>query len=96
MAIKTQETRTYTAHLLAELLAAPGLPQELHKAISEHLLNLYARVDILKPEHCRLLYPILAELAESAESDQRPAAETNGHIANQPGEEVLPILDDGL
>jgi len=89
MAASTQESRTYTAHLLAELLATPGLPEDLHQALSEHLLDLYHQVDILKPENCRRLYPLLIELVGS----DAPLAvnEEKGH-----SEEVLTEIDHDL
>ncbi|HKX28192.1 MAG TPA: hypothetical protein VJ302_10890 [Blastocatellia bacterium] len=62
--MSTSESNTYLAHLIAEMLAMPNLPADLRQALSEHLNKQLSTVNILKPEFCRRLYPILAELAE--------------------------------
>jgi len=60
----TPESRTFLAYLMSEMLALQNLPTDLHQAISNHLNNQLSLVNVLKPEYCRRLYPILLELAE--------------------------------
>jgi hypothetical protein len=60
------ESRAYLGHLMAEMLSLPNLPSDLHLAITTHLQQQFSHVNILKPEYCRRLYPITAELAELA------------------------------
>ncbi len=60
----TPENRAYLAHLMSEMLSLPNLPAELHAAISEYLNKHLTLVNLLKPENCKRLYPILAELIE--------------------------------
>lgn len=60
------ESRAYLGHLMAEMLSLPNLPSDLHHAITTHLQQQFSHVNILKPEYCRRLYPITAELAELA------------------------------
>jgi hypothetical protein len=62
--VSTSESNTYLAHLIAEMIAMPNLPSDLRQALTEHLNRQLSMVNILKPEYCRRLYPILAELAE--------------------------------
>jgi hypothetical protein len=74
----TPESRTYLAHLIAELLSLPNLPADLHQAVSSHLNQQFNLVNILKPEYCRRLYPILAELAEMNANSASLAQNVNG------------------
>src|SRR5262245_61684411 len=69
------ESHTYLAHLMSEMLALPNLPDELRTAISEYLNKQLSLVNLLKPEYCLRLYPILAELAELTHG-----SEPRGHI----------------
>ena len=94
MPAKTQETRTYTAHLLAELLATPDLPSDLHQAITDHLAHLYSRIDIRNPEYCRRLYPILVELAELSECSEH--SQVTDQLLTHSGNEVLTEITDDL
>jgi hypothetical protein len=64
--MSTSESNTYLAHLLAEMLALPHLPSDLHQALSDHLNKQLSLVNLLKPEFCRRLYPILAEMASQS------------------------------
>ena len=60
----TPEERTYLAHLMSEMLAMENLPSDLRDALSAHLNKQLSPINLLKPEYCRRLYPILAELAD--------------------------------
>jgi hypothetical protein len=62
--MSTSESNTYLAELIAEMLAMHCLPVDLRHALTEHLNKQFSMVNLLKPEYCRRLYPILAELAE--------------------------------
>jgi hypothetical protein len=68
--MSTSESNTYLAHLLAEMLGLTHLPSDLHQALSDHLNKQLNQVNILKPEYCRRLYPILAELAAESTSHE--------------------------
>ncbi|HKQ76619.1 MAG TPA: hypothetical protein VJ810_23190 [Blastocatellia bacterium] len=70
------ESRARLGYLLSEMLSLPNLPVDLNRMISDHLQKQLSLVNILKPEYCLRLYPVLAELAElsALESDNQPAA----------------------
>jgi hypothetical protein len=74
------ESRARLGYLLSEMLSLPNLPADLNRMISDHLQKQLSLVNILKPEYCLRLYPVLAELAElsamEAES-QAPAEEAS-------------------
>jgi hypothetical protein len=61
------ETRTYLAHLISEMLSIQDLPTDLREALTSHLHSQFNQVNLLKPEYCRRLYPILLELSELEE-----------------------------
>jgi len=71
------ESRARLGYLLSEMLSLPNLPADLNRMISDHLQKQLSLVNILKPEYCLRLYPVLAELAElsAMEADSQPAAE---------------------
>ena len=80
------ESRARLGYLLSEMLSLPNLPADLNRMISDHLQKQLSLVNILKPEYCLRLYPVLAELAElSAMEDesQAPADEpiSSGQIS---------------
>ena len=76
--MSTPESHTYLAHLMSEMLAMPNLPDDLRKAITEHLNQQLSLVNVLKPEYCRRLYPILAELA-----DLTNGSEASDHVTSK-------------
>ena len=51
-------------YLISEMLSLPTLPADLHSAISSHLQQQLNQINILKPEYCLRLYPVLAELSQ--------------------------------
>jgi hypothetical protein len=63
--MSASESNIYLAELIAEMLAMHSLPADLRQALNAHLSKQFSLVNILKPEYCRRLYPILVELAES-------------------------------
>jgi hypothetical protein len=68
------ESRARLGYLLSEMLSLPHLPEDLHQAVTAHLQQQLAFVNLLKPEYCLRLYPVLAELAElEAKSAEAPA-----------------------
>ena len=72
------ESRARLGYLLSEMLTLPNLPADLNRMISDHLQKQLSLVNILKPEYCLRLYPVLAELAELSALDadtQAPAEE---------------------
>lgn len=69
------ETRTYLAHLISEMLSIEDLPTDLRQALTNHLHNQLNQVNLLKPEYCRRLYPILLELSDLEEPLGNPLAE---------------------
>lgn len=72
--ITLPESRARLGYLLSEMLSLPNLPADLNQVISDHLLKQISLVNILKPEYCVRLYPILAELADlSAKADEKSA-----------------------
>ncbi len=74
------ESRARLGYLLSEMLSLPNLPADLNRMISDHLQKQLSLVNILKPEYCLRLYPVLAELAElsALESDsQTPAGDSS-------------------
>ncbi len=73
----TPESRARLGYLLSEMLSLPTLPPDLSRMISDHLQQQLSLVNILQPEYCLRLYPVLAELAElSAKTDESsPVAE---------------------
>lgn len=77
--VSTSESNIFLAHLIAEMLSLPTLPSDLRQALADHLNKQLSLVNILKPEYCKRLYPILAELAELQASSQITIQpETNG------------------
>ncbi len=82
--MSASESNTYLAHLLAEMLGLPHLPTDLHQALSDHLNKQLSLVNLLKPEYCRRLYPILAELAAQS-TNHEPAEIVEG------SKEVVPV-----
>lgn len=62
--LSTSESRARLGYLISEMLSLPNLPEDLHQAISAHLQQHLALVNLLKPEFCLRLYPVLAELAD--------------------------------
>jgi hypothetical protein len=75
---------------MSEMLALPNLPDDLRKAITEHLNQQLSLVNVLKPEYCRRLYPILAELA-----DLTNGSETSDHGAGK-GNELPEQIKQGV
>jgi len=78
------ESRARLGYLLSEMLSLPNLPADLNRMISDHLQKQLSLVNILKPEYCLRLYPVLAELAElsALESDSQPAVnEASSNVA---------------
>ena len=80
------ESRARLGYLLSEMLSLPNLPADLNRMISDHLQKQLSLVNILKPEYCLRLYPVLAELAElsAMDTDSQPAAEeaiSNGGLS---------------
>jgi hypothetical protein len=71
------ESRARLGYLLSEMLSLPNLPTDLNRMISDHLQKQLSLVNILKPEYCLRLYPVLAELAElsALESDSQTTAD---------------------
>ena len=69
------ETRTYLAHLISEMLSIEDLPADLRQALTNHLHSQLNQVNLLKPEYCRRLYPILLELSDLEEPLGNPLAE---------------------
>ncbi len=69
------ETRTYLAHLISEMLSIEDLPTDLRQALTNHLHSQLNQVNLLKPEYCRRLYPILLELSDLEEPLGNPLAE---------------------
>jgi hypothetical protein len=59
----------------------PNLPADLRQALSDHLNKQLNQVNILKPEYCRRLYPILVELADLNTFPEIPAAVLKGGVA---------------
>lgn len=67
------ESRARLGYLLSEMLSLPHLPEDLHQAVTTHLQQHLASVNLFKPEYCLRLYPVLAELAElEARSNATP------------------------
>lgn len=67
------ESRARLGYLLSEMLSLPHLPEDLHQAVTTHLQQQLAGVNLFKPEYCLRLYPVLAELAElEARSNATP------------------------
>jgi hypothetical protein len=88
------ESRARLGYLLSEMLSLPNLPVDLNRMISDHLQKQLSLVNILKPEYCLRLYPVLAELAElsalEAES-QTPANEaSSGEVLSVATAESIP------
>ena len=77
-AMSTPESQTYLAHLMAEMLGVQNLPADLKQAISNHLNSQLSLVNVLKPEYCRRLYPILLELAEMSNCAEADYQTVNG------------------
>lgn len=63
-AMSVPESRARLGYLLSEMLALPYLPEDLHQAVTAHLQQQLSVVNLLNPEYCLRLYPVLAELAE--------------------------------
>jgi hypothetical protein len=80
--MNNSESRARLGYLLSEMLALSNLPADLNRMISDHLQKQLSLVNILKPEYCLRLYPVLAELAEltardaeeQASAEEAPAA----------------------
>jgi hypothetical protein len=68
------ESRARLGYLLSEMLALSNLPVDLNQMISDHLQKQLSLVNILKPEYCLRLYPVLAELAELTARDAEAQA----------------------
>src|SRR5215813_12833401 len=68
------ESRSRLGYLLSEMLSLPNLPADLNRMISDHLQKQLSLVNILKPEYCLRLYPVLAELAELTARDAEEQA----------------------
>ena len=77
------ETRTYLAHLISEMLSIEDLPTDLRQALTNHLHGQLNQVNLLKPEYCRRLYPILLELSDLEEPLGDPLSE-GGRSAESP------------
>jgi len=60
------ESRARLGYLLSEILSLPHLPADLNQVISDHLQQQLNLVNILNPEYCLRLYPVLAELADQS------------------------------
>ena len=88
--MSTPESHIYLAHLMSEMLAMPNLPDDLRKAITEHLNKQLSLVNVVKPEYCRRLYPILVELA-----DLTNGSETSDHVAGK-GNELHEQSEQGV
>src|SRR5690349_7387503 len=68
------ESRARLGYHLSELLSLPTLPDDLNQAINDHLKRQLSIVNILKPEYCLRLYPVLAELTDLAARDAESQA----------------------
>jgi len=83
------ESRARLGFLLSEMLSLPNLPADLNQMISSHLQQQLSLVNILKPEYCLRLYPVLAELAElSAKADQSQSPVEVATLDEAPAEVV--------
>ena len=89
----TPESRARLGYLLSEMLSLPNLPADLNRMISHHLQEQLNLVNILKPEYCLRLYPVLAELAElSAKASEGQSSDD----VLQLGEEAESISDEAV
>lgn len=89
------ETRTYLAHLISEMLSIEDLPTDLRQALTNHLHGQLNQVNLLKPEYCRRLYPILLELSDLEEPLGDPLAPATHLTETQNGPLAIdePIQD---
>jgi len=91
----TTESRARLGYLLSEMLSLPDLPADLNRMINDHLRQQLGLVNILKPEFCLKLYPVLAELAElsTGEDESQPSAEVAA-LAEEPiAAAAEPVVD---
>src|SRR5262245_16906811 len=96
------ESRARLGYLLSEMRSLPNLPADLNRMISDHLQKQLSLVNILKPEYCLRLYPVLAELAElsALDADSQPATATaesipsESHAVNVNGSPAEPVADE--
>lgn len=100
------QSNAHLGYLLSEMLALPTLPDDLHNAITAHLQQQLNQVNILKPEYCLRLYPVLAELSQLAaingnsqiieviEADQQVPVEPTELADGQPPAEASGIDDE--
>ncbi|MBO0797411.1 MAG: hypothetical protein J2P31_01190 [Blastocatellia bacterium] len=94
-AMSASESNIYLAHLMAEMLSLSTLPPDLRQALADHLNKQLSLVNILKPEYCKRLYPILAELAELQVSTKVSGlAETNGTVSLDSITEISEIREN--
>jgi len=81
------QSNAHLGYLLSEMLSLPTLPADLHNAITAHLQQQLNQVNILKPEYCLRLYPVLAELSQlSALNDNGAASEAEQQVPVEPTE----------
>jgi hypothetical protein len=81
------ESRARLGYLLSEMLALPTLPADLSQVINDHLQRQLSLVNILKPEYCVRLYPVLAELTELAAKDiESQASDEVATLSQEPAD----------
>jgi hypothetical protein len=93
----TPESRARLGYLLSEMLSLPELPAELSRVINDHLQQQLSLVNILKPEYCLRLYPVLAELAElnaKAAESQAPAEHVEAASNEAPAPAIAESTSD--
>jgi hypothetical protein len=84
------ESRARLGYLLSEMLSLPHLPEDLHQAVTGHLQQQLASINLFKPEYCLRLYPVLAELAELEARSEAAPVEAMEFFAETPAEEAVP------
>lgn len=89
-AMSVPESRARLGYLLSEMLALPNLPEDLHQAVTVHLQQQLTVVNLLNPEYCLRLYPVLAELAELNARSQVTFAQAEGLTVETSLEETEP------
>lgn len=91
-AMSVPESRARLGYLLSEMLALPHLPEDLHQAVTTHLQQQLTVVNLLNPEYCLRLYPVLAELAELKARSESTFTQDEVFIAETFIEETEPEI----
>jgi hypothetical protein len=86
------ESRARLGYLLSEMLSLPNLPSDLHQAVTTHLQQQLTVVNLLNPEYCLRLYPVLAELAELKARSESTFTQDEVFIAETLIEETEPEI----